>query len=334
MFSDRKDDYKKIEKLRNSKLLVFVTGDRPGLETQIHPEVLDYFVDHLDNFNLPQKITLFLYTRGGSTSASWSIVNLIQQFCEEFEVIIPSKAHSGGTLLSLGAKNIIMTKQATLGPIDPSVNTPLNPQVPGAPPQSKVPVSVEAINGFIDLAKNEFSLKGQKELVNILESLSEKVHPLVLGEVVRARTQIKMLAERLLSRQIKDKKVIEKIIKFLVSDSGSHDYTINRREARDEFGLNIENPNDELYKLIKKLYDNMRQELLLNEKLDLHSLLGTNTQVNYSFRRALIESIDFGTNVFLSNGTLVKQSVVGPNNVQQVGINDQRTFEGWRYERP
>lgn len=334
MFSDRKDDYKKIEKLRNSKLLVFVTGDRPGLETQIHPEVLDYFVDHLDNFNLPQKITLFLYTRGGSTSASWSIVNLIQQFCEEFEVIIPSKAHSGGTLLSLGAKNIIMTKQATLGPIDPSVNTPLNPQVPGAPPQSKVPVSVEAINGFIDLAKNEFSLKGQKELVNILESLSEKVHPLVLGEVVRARTQIKMLAERLLSRQIKDKKVIEKIIKFLVSDSGSHDYTINRREARDELGLNIENPNDELYKLIKKLYDNMRQELLLNEKLDLHSLLGTNTQVNYSFRRALIESIDFGTNVFLSNGTLVKQSVVGPNNVQQVGINDQRTFEGWRYERP
>ena len=85
------------------------------------------------NFNHPKKNTLFLYTRGGSTSASWSISNLIQQFCDEFEVIIPSKTHSGGTLLSLGAKTIVMTKQAKLVPIGPSVNTPLNPQVPGAP---------------------------------------------------------------------------------------------------------------------------------------------------------------------------------------------------------
>ncbi len=333
MFNDRKDIYRRIEELRSTKLLVYITGDRPGLETQIHPEVLDYFVDHLDNFNLPNKISLFLYTRGGSTSASWSIANLIQQFCNEFEVIIPSKAHSGGTLLSLGAKTIVMTKQATLGPIDPSVNTPLNPQVPGAPPHSKVPVSVEAINGFIELAKNEFSLKNQKELANVLTSLSEKVHPLVLGEVVRARTQIKMLAQRLLSGQINDKKKIEKIINFLVSDSGSHDYTINRREARNELGLNIENPNDNLYQLIKKIYDNIREEFLLNEKLDVNSLLGTNMQVNYSYRRALLESLDYGTHVFVSNGTLSKQTIMGPNNIQQTAINDQRTFEGWKYER-
>ena len=32
-------------------------------------------------------------------------------------------------MMSIGADKIVMTKQAVLGPIDPSVNSPLNPQV-------------------------------------------------------------------------------------------------------------------------------------------------------------------------------------------------------------
>ena len=45
MYKERLENYKKIEGLRKSKLLVYVTGDRPGMETQIHPEILDYFID-------------------------------------------------------------------------------------------------------------------------------------------------------------------------------------------------------------------------------------------------------------------------------------------------
>ena len=333
MFRDRQADYREIERLRGSKLLVYVTGDRPGLETQIHPEVLDFFVDHLDVFNKVSKISLYLYTRGGATTASWSIANLIQQFCDEFEVIVPSKAHSGGTLLSLGAKRIIMSKQATLGPIDPSVNTPLNPQIPGAPPNAKVPVSVEAINGFIELVKKEFNVKNASDLANIVGKLSDKIHPLVLGEVVRARSQIKMLANRLLSTQMTDKKKIKKIINFLASESGSHDYTINRKEAEEGLGLNIEKPDSELYPIIKRIYDDIRNELHLNEALDFNSLLGTANQIAYTFRRALIESLGVGTHVFVSEGQVSRQQIQLPNNVIQFQINDQRTFEGWKYER-
>lgn len=84
------------------------------METQISSEMPEYFVNHLDLFNLPKKITLFLYTRGGDTMAAWSLINLINQFCDEYEVIVPSKARSAGTLICLGAKKVIMTKQATL----------------------------------------------------------------------------------------------------------------------------------------------------------------------------------------------------------------------------
>jgi len=339
MFKDRIENYKKIENLRNSKLLVYITGDRPGFETQIHSEVLDYFINHLDNFKKEKKITLLLYTRGGNTLAAWSLTNLIRQFCDEFEVLIPSKAHSSGTLISLGANTIIMTKQATLGPIDPSLNGPLNPQNPQVPnnPQARLPVSVESIKGYFELAKKDLNIKDTESIANILIGLSNQVHPLVLGDVYRSRTQIQMLARKLLSKQISDKKQIDKIIAFLCSDSGSHDYTIYRREAKEELGLNIEKPNDEFYQIIKDTFTDIQNEFELKKAFDSNIILGNNKQADYSCRRALIESISGGTDVFVSEGTLLRNIQViqqAPHipPIQQVVIEDQRKFEGWKHE--
>jgi len=339
MLKDRLDNYKKIEDLRKSKLLVYITGDRPGFETQIHPEVLDYFIDHLDNLKKEKKITLFLYTRGGNTLAAWSLTNLIRQFCDELEIIIPSKAHSSGTLISLGANKIIMTKQATLGPIDPSLNSPLNPQNPHFPtnPQARVPVSVESIKGYFELAKKDLQIKNSESISNILINLSNQVHPLVLGDVYRSRTQIQMLARKLLSKQLKNETQIKKIISFLCSDSGSHDYTIYRREAKEELGLNIEKPDDNFYKIIKETFNSIQTELELKKGFDPNIILGANNQATYSCRRALIESILGGTDVFVSEGTLIKNSQVipqGPNipPLQRVIVEDQRKFEGWKHE--
>src|ERR1700694_803098 len=108
-YSERIDLLKEIEHRRKSRVLLYVTGDRPGLETQIHQEAYDFFVNLLDDIGIVERISLILYTRGGNTLAGWAFANLIKHFCEEFEVIIPSKAHSTGTLISLGAKHIVMT---------------------------------------------------------------------------------------------------------------------------------------------------------------------------------------------------------------------------------
>ena len=71
MYQDRLELYKDLERKRDSKLLVYVTGDRPGLETQIHPEVLDLLVDHLDTIGVVSKISLSTTTQqcclGGKT---------------------------------------------------------------------------------------------------------------------------------------------------------------------------------------------------------------------------------------------------------------------------
>lgn len=339
MLKDRIENYKKIEKLRNSRLLVYITSDRPGFEAQIHPEVLDYFINHLDCLKKEKKITLLLYTRGGSTLAAWSLTNLIRQFCDEFEVLIPSKAHSSGTLISLGANTIIMTKQATLGPIDPSLNTPLNPHNPQAPnnPQVRLPVSVESIKGYFELAKKDLLINDSQSIANILIGLSNQVHPLVLGDVYRSRTQIQMLARKLLLKQINNKKQIDKIISFLCSDSGSHDYTIYRREAKEELGLNIEKPNDEFYQIIKETFTDIQNEFELYKVFNPNALLGKNNQADYSCRRVLVESLIGGTDVFVSEGTLIRTTQLiqqAPNipPIQRVMIEDQRKFEGWKHE--
>jgi ClpP class serine protease len=127
-YVDRLPSYRQIESERITKVLTFATSDRPNAETQIAGDVVDLFVDLLDEIGPTKKISLILHTNGGQTSAAWRVVNLIRTFCDELEVMIPLKALSAGTLISLGADRVIMTKQAALGPIDPSLNHPLSPR--------------------------------------------------------------------------------------------------------------------------------------------------------------------------------------------------------------
>lgn len=332
MYQERIALYREIEAARNSRLIVYVTGDRRGLETQIHPEVLDLFATHLDTFGTVPKISLFLYTRGGDTLGAWSIANLIQQYCDDFEVLIPAKAHSAGTLIAMGAQSIIMTRQATLGPFDPSVNTPLNPSIPGAPPQARMPVSVEAINGFIELAR-QTGIQDGADLIRVIEMLTTHVHPLVLGQVYRTRTQIRMLGKRLLARHLNDDNKIERILDFLCSESGSHDYTIYHGEAREYLGLNVTLPDENLYQSMKNVYNRIAQVLQLAEPYNPAVFLGQQEQTDYSFTRALIESATGGSHQFLSEGVLVKRQLVNEQNgVIQDTVQDSRTFEGWKYE--
>lgn len=229
VYSKRKKLYELLEKRRKSKVICYVTGDRPGLETQIANDAYPLFTDHLDKIGVVKRISLVLHTQGGHTMAAWSLINLLQQFCDDYEVIVPMKAQSAGTLMCLGAHTIVMTKQATLGPIDPSVNNPLNPAHPQNPGAS-LPVSVEAIQGYFGLATEEVKITDQAQKAEIFLKLASAIHPLVLGHAFRARSQIQALARKLLHGRM-DEARIDKIIAFLCSDSGSHDYPIHRREA-------------------------------------------------------------------------------------------------------
>jgi len=157
-------------------------------------------------------------------------------------------------------------------------------------------------------------------------ALSEKVHPLVLGQVYRSRAQIKMLAEKLLQNQITDQAKIQQIISFLCSDSGSHDYTINRREAENGLGLNIIKPDMELYEVIKSVYDNFSEELGFRKFFDPRVVVNENNG-EYEIKRGLIESISGGSDYFTTQGRISLVEING-----QQGIQNEKLFEGWKHE--
>ncbi len=328
----RKRLLKEVGKERDSNVILYVTGDRQGLETQIGQDVIDLFVEHLDAIGPVEKISLILYTSGGNTSAAWNLVNLIQMFCDDFEVIAPGKCMSAGTLISLGANRIVMTKQATLGPIDPTLQHPLGPSIPGGSPEARAGVSVEAVYGYLD-AFRECGQDGEAVRAKALLDLGNKVHPLVLGQIFRSRQQIRDLAQRLLSRQSIHSNAVGQIIDFLCSESGSHDYTINRREAKN-LGLRVEKCTESLYLILRNIQESFYSQMELRTPYDPNNIAVSGRIVSYEFTRAVVESSQHGAHHFITAGEIETTEFVQSTQegipTKNIAIQDRRKFDGWR----
>lgn len=336
----RKNLIAKIEKERGSKVLCYLTGDRRGLETRIHPEIQTMFYEHLQACQ-GEKIDLFLYSTGGVTMAAWGIVSLIREFCKTFSVIVPFKAHSTATLICLGADEIVMGKLGQLGPVDPSVQMAFNPPVAGRPGQV-LPISVEEVSSFFDLAKDArfLGLKSEAALGDVLKQLTAHVHPLALGSVYRATEQIRLISKRLLSTHMKyedNGPEIDRIIGAVTKTLYSHDYIINRKEAKNELKLNVTEAEEigadfvrNIYDLFKLYEDEMKLTTLFNPE----AFLGAdNTPKSCGFTRAFIESAG-RTDCFITE-KVFQRVQQGPPVVPipQMGIQENLLKEEWEQVR-
>lgn len=88
----------------------------------------------------------------------------------------------------------------------------------------------------------------------------------------------------------------------------------------------------EEYTIIKSIYNDISKELELDNPYNPAIILNGRDRYPYSFRRALIESVNNGTDVFVSEGELIKQIVTPPGMPPQFTLNDNRIYEGWKYE--
>ena len=319
---------KKIEKNRSSRVLVYITGDRRGLETRIATDIFPFILEHLESIGQTRQIDLFLYTPGGVAIAGTGLVALIREYCEKFCVIIPFKAHSAGTLITLGADSIVMNRVSQLSPVDPSVQTPYGQQIPG---QQSIPVSVEDVIGYLDLARTEGNIKDDNAMASVFKELSSKVHPLTLGSVFRARAQIKMLATQLLTRHMGPKKAIEvgSIVDKLTKQLYSHDYIIGRKEAKEILGLNVEDNDENTRNLVWSLYKEYEELLQLTVPLTPPLLLGNKDEDTFVFNRAIIES-KLRIDAFQSQQEFKKVQVTPPGSPGPiVGYQTNVKYEQW-----
>jgi len=284
------DLIKKIEKERDSRLLVYITGDRKPFHTRVAADVLPLLNQHLSEFGEVDKVSLLLYTSGGDMLAPIRIVKLIRNHCKKFEILIPYKAHSAGTLIALGADEIVMGKLGELSPVDPSTGHPFNPQNPSDPKQ-RLEVSVEDLNSFFLFAKERAGVKDD-QMFEIYKQLVEKMHPLSIGNAYRAFRMSKILTERLLELhmdRVRDKKKIDKIVKEITGDITIHAYPIDFGDAQD-LGLNVSSPSVDLEQVIWDLYSHYAKELNLGQPFHPGELLRDQDITQFNYPAAFVDS--------------------------------------------
>jgi hypothetical protein len=318
----RKELITGLERLRKSKVICYVTGDRAPFTTKIASDAVPLFEKHLRKIGACNTISLFLYTRGGDILAPLSIVKLLRNYCQMLEVVIPYHAHSAGTLLALGANKIVMGKMAELSPTDPTTGHPFNPQNPQNP-QQKMEISVEDVNSYFLLAKERAGIRDQ-DMVTVFNQLSEKIHPLALGNIYRGYRMAKTLSEKLLKLHMKpkrDERKIQKIVDHLTGLISIHNYPVTRDEAKD-LGLNVEFATGGMEDAIWAVYESYAEEIELGKPYNPLMLLGEENTKNFEQRAAFIES-DQVTHTFLFRGVIQKSIL--PSNQVAANLNVQST---------
>jgi hypothetical protein len=298
--NDRVELIKKIQDKRKSKIVSLVTSDRINLSAPIHQLMNETIYEQLrtikSNATDFQNIDLFIFSRGGDADAPWSIVSTIRETFpdKQFNVLIPFRAHSAATMISLGAEEIIMTEKAELGPVDITIsNTPLNPPHPIT--KAPIDISVEDVMGYIGLL-DKLNCKQPEEKIKSFEILSEHINPLAIGKVNRLLEQTKLVAGRMLSnrKNCLTKKQNDEIVKKLGSEIYSHRHSISRTEAR-QIGLSyVKNAED--YKIETMLWDLYKLyavTLELNEPFNPEKYLTDNNIDNHKWadlKKTIIET--------------------------------------------
>ncbi len=301
-----------IQVSRNSNVISYVTGDRENINTRIAPDVIRVFHKHLEKLGKSERIDLFLYTRGGDVLTPWRLVNLIREYTDHFSMLVPFRAYSAGTLIGLGASEIVMGKMGELGPIDPSVANAFNPQDPNNP-AAKIPVSVEDVSSFITLAIEIGQLKGQEQLASVFTHLADSVHPLALGNVQRNYALIRSIARKLLRLHMSadEDALIKDIVNNLTEKLYAHNHMISRREAREDIKLTIINPDSYLEQAMWDLYKEYEKELQLADPFNPPDLLSdSQSTVDFEVPGGLVESMP-ALDYFVFEGSVSSGEIPG-----------------------
>jgi hypothetical protein len=238
---NRKKIIQEIEKKRNSKVIAYVTSDRPDLSALIAGDVVSLVHEHILALKEEEraKLDLFIYSRGGQSDVPWSIVSMFREFSQKgsFSVLIPYRAHSAATVIALGADEIVMTKKAELGPIDITMGSgPYNPTEKDS--NQRLPISVEDVTGYFSLLE-KVGCERPDEKMKGFELLTNHVHPLALGTVSRLLEETKLVALRLLSTRADpfSEEENHEIMRRISSEVYSHNHAISRTEAVKYIGL-------------------------------------------------------------------------------------------------
>jgi hypothetical protein len=322
-FAKRAQLIHQLQDTRKTRVVTYITGDRnvfpPGMvpffQQQLASDAQIVLYDQLRRVGKVDNLDLFLYTRGGEVDSVWPLVNLFREYAHsKFSVLVPFRAHSGGTMICLGADEVVMGEMAELSPIDPTTGNLFNPQSKDGRPLG---ISVEDVTSYMGLAVDKFGLKDSAHVLDVFKELSRQVHPLALGNVNRVHTQIRILARKLLGLHLSEDENsrTDQIVNLLTEKLYSHTHALNRKETKEAMGNMIVEPSEDEEGLMWQIYEDYAQALGLKETFCVDTLAesGQNKQ-EMNIVSAFIETAE--TSFSFEAKCIVRVSSQIPPNVQ------------------
>jgi ClpP class serine protease len=202
----------RIERLRGSRVILLVhrqeTMSLLGFPIMRYIDVNDaeevLRACELTDPEVP--LDIVLHTPGGLVLAALQIARAVRHHKGKTTVFVPHYAMSGGTLIALGADQIVLSRHAVLGPVDPQVG-----QYPAA---------------------SLLQVVAKKPIAEIDDET------LILADVgEKAMKQLREAVKDLLARSQSPEKVEDLAVR-LSTGTWTHDYPITLEEAQ-RLGLNV-----------------------------------------------------------------------------------------------
>jgi ATP-dependent protease ClpP protease subunit len=96
----------------------------PGIVMGISDADKSGFMSVIHKLDRNKGLDLILHTPGGDMAATESLVDYLRSmFNNDIRAIVPQLAMSGGTIIALACKQVVMGKESSIGPIDPQFGT-------------------------------------------------------------------------------------------------------------------------------------------------------------------------------------------------------------------
>ncbi len=229
----------------------------------IRPETSRSFRQRMNQKNTGRKnVLLMLSTLGGSPDDGYRIARALQRRYEQFTIYIPSLCKSTGTLLAIGASEVVMGDFGELGPLDIQIrkvdeiwesSSGLN--VSAALAQIETRVCESFSRFFFEMKRNfQLSTKTASEIATklsegIYEGIAEQIDPIQLGETHRSIGIAQHYGESLNN---KGKNLKDGALERLIAGYPSHGYVIDSEEASSLFNK-VRSPTEKEVKLFNAL---------------------------------------------------------------------------------
>lgn len=124
----RRKCLQQLHELTGRNVVVYYSGwlQKQGPENfsnvMINDEDKHGFMAAFAGLNFSKGLDLILHTPGGEVAATESIIDYLRsKFGRDIRAIVPQISMSGGTMMALAAREIVMGHHSNLGPIDPQI---------------------------------------------------------------------------------------------------------------------------------------------------------------------------------------------------------------------